>query len=489
MSRRPYLRTWLAIPVLILALAACTLLPGSGESVHITILYTNDEHGWMAGNDDIGGAAAMLQRWREDEAYTPDGPFLVLSGGDIWTGPALSSWFHGESMVEVMNAMGYDAVVLGNHEFDYGLEGLRERGAQAEFAFLAANVSAATRDQELPFLPYIIQDVVPAEGGPAVSVGIIGLASQRTPMITMPTYTAGLTFEDYNETLARTVPEVRAAGADVIVAITHLCEGELQTVLDTAADLGIAMLGGGHCHRHVNQVKQGVALVEAQWRMEAYARVDLTIDAGTGDVVNIETVIKPNDPGPEDADVARVVARWSDELDDALLVPIGYTEEGVDQHSNAMHNMVMDAWLAAYPADIAMNNPGSFRQDLDPGEITLADIVSILPFDNTLVDVAITGEQVMRSYQHGNRLPAVGGLERKGAQFLVDGEPTDPEKVYHVLINDYMYAGGDGYAFADYDPDAYMTGIDWRLPVIEWISGLDTSPEHPLDAYLDDSAR
>jgi 5'-nucleotidase / UDP-sugar diphosphatase len=66
---------------------------------------------------------------------------------------------------------------------------------------------------------------------------------------------------------------------------------------------------------------------------------------------------------------------------------------------------------------------------------------------------------------------------------------VDPQASYRVLVNDYMYAGGDGYAFATYDPDAYMTGIDWRQPVIEWISQLDTSPQNPLEAFLDDGAR
>ncbi len=475
--------------VLTALLTGCTQLLGrSSDTATITILYTNDEHGWMAPTEEHGGAAGMLQRWRDEEGYTPDGPFLILGGGDTWTGPALSTWFDGESMVEVLNVMGYHAVAVGNHEFDYGLEGLRERAAEAEFAFLGANVSVEGASVD-PILPYIIETLPGSDDEPSLRVGIIGLASLRTPRTTMPTHVAGIDFEGYPATLARTVPEVRDAGADVIVVISHLCGPELEALVPVAADLDIAMMGGGHCHRRVERVEEGVALVEAGWRMEAYGRVDLTVDRDSGDVLDVVVALKPNPPGPGDAEVEVVVARWEAELGEALLIPIGYTEKGVRRGSYAMMNMVMDAWLAAYPADIAMSNPGGFRQDIDPGEITLADIVGVLPFDNTLVDVALTGRQVILSYQHGARRPAVGGMVREGARYLVDGQPIDPEAVYHVLVNDYMYAGGDGYAFADYDPNAYMTGIDWRQPVIEWISGLNTSPENPLDDYLDTTSR
>ncbi|MGC9521238.1 MAG: bifunctional metallophosphatase/5'-nucleotidase [Anaerolineae bacterium] len=475
--------------VLTALLSGCTQLVGhSGETTTLTILYTNDEHGWMAPTEDTGGAAGMLRRWREEEGYTPNGPFLVLGGGDIWTGPALSTWFDGEPMVEVLNVMGYHAVAVGNHEFDYGLEGLRERAAEAEFAFLGANVTAEGAPVN-PILPYVIETVAGPDGEPGLQVGIIGLASQRTPRTTMPTHVAGIDFEDYAATLARTAPEVREAGADVLVVVSHLCGPELQALVPVAADLDIAMMGGGHCHRRVERIEEGVALVEANWRMEAYARVDLTVDSDTGEVRDVAVAVKPNPPGPGDAEVEAVVARWEGELSEVLFIPIGYTENGVRRGSNAMMNMVTDAWLAGYPADIAMSNPGGFRQDIDAGEITLADVVGVLPFDNTLVDVALTGEQVILSYQHGQRRPAVGGMVREGTRYLIDGEPIDPDAVYHVLVNDFMYAGGDGYAFAEYDPDAYMTGIDWRQPVIEWISGLNTTPENPLELYLDDTSR
>ena len=123
--------------------AATTAAPVNTEPQTLTVLYTNDEHGWMAGEEKHGGAASMMYLWTTEEGYTEEGSYLIVSGGDTWTGPAISSWFDGESMVEVMNEMGYDAAAIGNHEFDYGVDGLERRAAQAEFPYLSANIQIA----------------------------------------------------------------------------------------------------------------------------------------------------------------------------------------------------------------------------------------------------------------------------------------------------------------------------------------------------------
>ena len=110
------------------------------QTFRIIILYTNDEHGWMEATDTHGGAAGMMGLWKNNEDYTETGPFLILSGGDMWTGPAISTWTKGESMVDVMNAINYDAAAIGNHEFDFKIEGLNQRIAQSDFSFLSANI-------------------------------------------------------------------------------------------------------------------------------------------------------------------------------------------------------------------------------------------------------------------------------------------------------------------------------------------------------------
>ena len=143
----------------------------------LTVLYTNDEHGWMEGASQGQGAANLLGLWREKEGYTPDGPFLILSGGDNWTGPAISTWFQGQSMVEVMNAMGYAASAVGNHEFDFGLDVLKTRISEAHFPYVSANLRYQ-RDNSTPsdlgIQPYVVIDVN------SLRVGITGLTTYAT---------------------------------------------------------------------------------------------------------------------------------------------------------------------------------------------------------------------------------------------------------------------------------------------------------------------
>ncbi len=494
---RERLKRWLCLVLVVClgCISACTpptakntTSPTTGtplqEPVTLTVLYTNDEHGWMAGEESHGGSASMVNLWVEQEGYTEEGPFLILSGGDTWTGPAISSWFDGESMVEIMNEMGYDAAAIGNHEFDFGIPGLDVRSAQATFPYLAANIQQVdTGDQAEFALPYVIQ---PVSG---VQVGIIGLSSQATPRTTMPTYVENLMFLPYASILESTVPQIRADGADVLLVIAHICSYELLALAPKASELGISMIGGGHCHEKFSQVIDGVALVEAGSNLRAYGKVDITFDPVDAQVTDVKARVIANNNAGQDSEIAGLVASWQKKIDAELEHVIGYTKQGIPIASQAMFNMVMDAWLAVYPADVAISNPGGFRQDLHPGSISLADVVGMLPFDNYLIDVEMTGKQLIESLEHGSRRPAMGGVTTKGGYKLANGSIIEDSATYHVLINNFMYAGGDGYKFAEYDPHAYETGIDWRQPVIDWIIEQQSSEENPLETYIDDARR
>jgi 5'-nucleotidase/UDP-sugar diphosphatase len=449
----------------------------------LVILYTNDEHGWMEPTEESGGAAGMAGLWRDQEGYVPDGPYLVLSGGDTWTGPAISTWFDGEPMIEVMNRMGYDAAAVGNHEFDFGLDILRERTAQAEFPFLAANL----RDRETGAmadvaLPYVVQEVS------GVQVGLIGLTTLSAPQTTRPDNVAGFEFADYEEALREVVPQARADGAELLVTVGHICLREMRDLVPAAAELGITIIGGGHCHEQVSQVVDGIALIESGSNLAGYVRVDLEFDTGTDTVVSVKTAYRPNAGGLPAAEISELVARWREETDEALNYPIGYLEKPLGQNSDALFNLVTDAWLAAYPAaDVALTNRGGFRQDLPAGEVTLAAVVGVLPFDNVLIDVTVTGAELIDNIRCCG--PVMAGMTAVDGYRLANGTEIDPAGTYHVLINDFMYAGGDGYTFGELDPEAYNTAIDWRQPVIDWISALGTTAEDPLDTYVDAKPR
>jgi 2',3'-cyclic-nucleotide 2'-phosphodiesterase (5'-nucleotidase family) len=304
----------------------------------------------------------------------------------------------------------------------------------------------------------------------------------------MPVNVAGFDFIPYQEALNQVAPQAKSDGAELLIVVGHICADEMRALAPAAAELGIAVIGGGHCHERVSQVVDGVALIQGGANLQAYAQVDLTFDTATDTVIDVEPSTHDNQGGTPDPEIASLVARWRVRADGSLAQVIGYTQNEIAQRSNAMLNLVTDAWLGAYPsADVALTNQGGFRQAIPAGEITLATIVGVLPFDNVLVDVELTGAQLIENIVCCD--PAMGGMTTVGGYQLADGTPLDPGATYHVLVSDFMYAGGDNFKFKAQNPDAYNTTIDWRQPVIDWITSLGTSPNDPLDAYLDTAAR
>ena len=185
--------------------------------VTITILNTSDEHGWLqtfspfGSGKTLGGAANVYSWWLAEEQLDPDS-FLVLSGGDNWTGPSISTWFTGEPMIEVFNQMGYHAAAIGNHEFDFGRDIMAQRFADADYPYLAANVRDKTTGELADFAqPYALFDVS------GVTVGVLGLITIDTSTTTHPKNIGDLTFAAYDETVAEYLPQLQAEGAEIIV--------------------------------------------------------------------------------------------------------------------------------------------------------------------------------------------------------------------------------------------------------------------------------
>ncbi len=153
-----------------------------------------------------------------------------------------------------------------------------------------------------------------------------------------------------------------------------------------------------------------------------------------------------------------------------------------------MQDLITETWLLGYPnADIALTNMGGMRDRIPSGTLSLADIVGVMPFNNVLVDVQLTGDQLEQVLRSGISQPAVGGMHRAGVQWVLNktGQPLAKDQVYSVLVNDFMYAGGDNYELlAQFDPHAYNTAIDWRQPVIDWILSQQSSEGQPLDPAI-----
>lgn len=486
----------LLVAILGITLAALPLY-AQDAPVTIRIINTADEHGWLEtftpfGSEEVqGGAANIVAAWQAEPGYDP-ARTLILSGGDNWTGPAISTWFQGEPMVEAFNQMGYVATTIGNHEFDFGRDVLNERIAQSDYAYLGANIrdreSGALADFVAPYLLVDIDDI---------TVGVIGLTTTDTATTTHPANIGDLAFAPYAATLNEYVPEMRAAGADVILVLGHVCVNELADLAFEVGDMVDAMFGG-HCNAFTAAEVNGIPVLGGGWAWRSYARLDVTVDPASGTVLGLDYALQPvnytgDNPNVPDPAVTTLVKNWQAQVDEALAIEIGYTESGIVRRSPEMLNLVTDAWLAAYPtADIAITNLGGFRQDIPAGPITLADVIAVLPFENRLVEVQITGEQLAANLACCGG--AVSGLTytRSGSGVditLASGEPFDPEATYNVLINDFMFFGGDDYLFGTQDPDGYDTSIQWRQPVIDWLQAHPTTTEAPLETQLSSESR
>ncbi len=480
--RKPW--PWLlTAAVAVSAIVAIILLwPRSTETEtlrRLVILYTNDEHGWMESTSKSGGAAGMMRQWMRQEGYNPnDEHYLVLSGGDRWTGPAISTYFDGQSTNEVMNAMGYDAAAIGNHDFDFGLETLRQRAAEAQFPFLSANIRDGKTDQIPDFArPYII---IETNG---IRIGVIGLTTTETPVDTQPATVAGLDFLPYKDALQEFAPQAKAEGAELLIVVGHICGNEMRALEPLAQELGISIIAGGHCHEGIASASGDFAIIQAKSFWQTYGVVELTFDTAADRVVSIEVRLRDNPPGLGDPQIAEVVSGWRARLDADLGQVIGYTNNNITWSSDAMARLLTSAWLAADPsAQIAFASP-RYIQTLPAGDITLASVLTMLPTDNRLLRIELTGAQLVEVIEF--RTAHFGGLIRTGDGYqLADGSPLDYEAIYRVLLPENLYNGGNYYNIRQYDPDAEDTGDDWRQPIVDWIAAQGSTRDNPLENFL-----
>ena len=281
------------------ALSACQVAEQNERS--FTVLYTNDEHGWMEGMGESNSAANLMQLWKDAEGYSIANAedFLLLSGGDNWTGPAISTWNQGESMVELMNSMGYAASAIGNHEFDFGLDTIRKRSAEADYAYVSANTT--WRDSGLvPKDIGIVEYRIVEAGG--VLVGVIGLTTTETSTTTNPATVAPLRFNNYEATLRRIVPEIKAQGVELTFVISHVCLDELEPLALAVADLDIALFGAGHCNELIAKRLDSAVILGGGFHFGSYARATFSLAADGG--VHVDFATAENAGASADREVA-----------------------------------------------------------------------------------------------------------------------------------------------------------------------------------------
>lgn len=474
-------------------------------SFQLPILFTSDEHGWLQAHAQHehyeGGMANLLAFWRGAYDYKPE-KFLTLSGGDCWTGPYISTVLHGAPMVQVMNQMGYDAQAIGNHDFDFGPDSLQQRATQAKFPLLAANLFSVGSQQR----PAYAHSHAVIRVGPA-KIGVIGLANIDTPIVTDPRNVAGLAFSPYAPALRRETAALHTLGVDEIVVVAHEEVENLLALVPLFRELGIHFVGSGHSHHRNLTLDPGdndkayddVILCNPGAYGRGFCHLNLVFKNGqleshSQSLEKIEGKTA-SPPYPPAEDIVRTIQEASEQAAESGAELLVQSKKGLSMHDPAQRlgRIVADSWLQALPqAQIAITNEGGLRQDIDPGDVTMATLVGVLPFDNYLVLIDIKGAALLRALANPQTIAAGvrytytcdQNKQRKIIQaFDAKGQAIDPEKTYKLVVNEFIYRGGDRYKLREADPSPEETGLHWRDPVARYLRDLHKSGQtlDPLD--------
>ncbi len=432
---------------------------GYAAQVDLKILYVNDFHGFAepdkpTGADaPLGGIAYLAGAVDRARGKSPS---LLLAAGDMIQGNVWANLFRGKSSLDVMNAMKFDAMVVGNHEFDFGPKVLKERVAQARFPLLGANVKG------FPALkPFIIKNLQ------GVRIAIIGVVTPETPLHTDPRKVKGLTFSTPESAVRKYLQELKGR-ADIIVVLSHC---GLQADRELAAKVpGIDVIIGGHSHTKMLQPELvGQTIVVQAWE-HAKALGVLNLRIKDGKVIGFDGALQEISPatGAPNCQVQDIVARYAQQAGPLLHRAIGETRVSLDaEHIRTgetnLGDFVADVMCQAAGAEAAIINGGSIKAGIAPGKIEVQDIYTALPYDSYLVAISLTGAQLKAALEHGvSRLeeragsfPQVSGLTftysrsapagSRVQDVTVGGRPLDPQKEYLVATVDFLAAGGNGY--------------------------------------------
>jgi 2',3'-cyclic-nucleotide 2'-phosphodiesterase (5'-nucleotidase family) len=446
------------------AIGGCRQLlpPGldpSAGPVSITILHVNDVHGALYPRSEEGGevgGVANLVGLIERKRDAAPGAVLLLDAGDAFQGTFVSNSSRGQAMVEVMNLAGVDAFALGNHEFDWGVETLQARMGQASFPVLAANLETDAGATPEGVSPYVI-----LQAGD-VRVGVLGMTYHDLQTIVRASAIEGLRSTPPVEAVRRYLPEVKEQ-SDLAIVLSHLgFEGD-QALARAVPE--IPLIVGGHSHgapRGGYQVGD-TTLAYAGANGQYLGEVVLQFDPRRKLVMSLEArAIRVTDAGTPNGDVEALVETWGDQVQAIGSQVVGEAAAPLNAArgvETALGNLITDAMRAAdlgdgKAFDIALHNDGGIRADVDAGPITYAELYAVLPFDNSLVGVDLTGAQVKEMLEDGisdqGSEIQVSGLSfaytvnkapgRRVMEVLVGGQPLDPGRTYRVVTIDYLYS-------------------------------------------------
>ncbi len=458
----------------VLCLTAWTAI-ASEDRLHVVVLHTNDIHGqvlprkatWLKRADPpmVGGlprVAACVKRVRA-EVEAAGGAVLVVDGGDWFQGTPEGLIDGGLGFVNALAGVGYDALCVGNHEFDHGIPNLVDLIRKSALPAVAANLDERTNGRRVEWVPpwRLVE-----RGG--LRIALVGLVTPATPEITHPDAQT-LIFVDPAEALARVKQEL-VQGVDWILPLTHLGIGDDKALARAHPDLSLIV--GGHSHTFLKEGERegSTLIVQTGAKASAVGRVDLWFDRATRKVVESRATLIDLDTEPAPSEgVQRVVEACADlvrrsdarmsEVIGELAGPLTRAKDPLA--SSPAGNFLADAVRAHGVADVGIMNRGGIRADLEAGPVTRRMVFEIAPFENNLTVLTMTGAELWSMVQRAVEGKGHSGIEVSGVVLdvhveaegqwrltgvEVGGQPLDRARDYRVATNSFLADGGDAYA-------------------------------------------
>ncbi|HHX27170.1 MAG TPA: multifunctional 2',3'-cyclic-nucleotide 2'-phosphodiesterase/5'-nucleotidase/3'-nucleotidase [Firmicutes bacterium] len=493
--KRSSLRLSTLVVALMILCVSSVCVAAAGED-EVVILYMNDIHGRLesfkaADSDALVGGVIKLATLVEDIVGEKAGNVIILNAGDALHGTNIVNLFEGTPMVEALGAIGVDAMAIGNHEFNYGQSVLLKRAEEANFTFLSANTIQADSRRVL-FPGALILSV----GGKRI--GIFGLTPIDTPTVTHPKNVEGLEFLDPIRVSSWMVPYLRdQEKVDLVIGLTHIGYDDDRLLASKVP--GIDIIVGGHSHTKLDKPEMVASTIIVQAGEHAQALGSLEVSYENGKVTDYAGALIPCGPEVvEDSRIGEIIRTYNKELEAKLSEVIGEAATALDgERANVrtretnLGNLVADVMREAGAADIGLTNGGGLRASIGEGLITVGDVFTVLPFDNTLVVLEVAGADIRAALERSvseypNQLGAflqVSGLSfefdpakapgERVVSVLVDNKPLDEKKVYTVATNDFVAAGGDGYDMLKDCKVIFSSGEMLRDVFVRYIEQLD----------------
>jgi 5'-nucleotidase len=490
--------------------------------------------GTITCNGGTAGGAAYLDAYMDQHAaLDPDSTIRVHAGDMVGGSPLISSYFHDEPTIEATNLMEFDVGTIGNHEFDEGGQemlrlihgGQRKDGLQFKEDVNGKPVNTSDPNFSGANYPYISANVVYAGSGKnvlkpyeivkrdGVKVGFIGVTTEETPEIVVPDAVAPFEFLDISDSVDRYTSELRKKGIETIVVLAHAggfhttateATGEIITETSEMNDY-VDVVVAGHSHSYLNTVVDGKLIIEGFGLGTAFDTVNLTIDRETGDVIKASAEIVPtcNTGITPDAETAALVAKYDQQISEIENRVVGtatttITPTADADGESALGDLIADAQRAYADTQIAFMNPGGIRAPIEEGEVTYGELFKVQPFDNQVVRMDLTGDQIYRLLEQQwqpqadgtirARILQVSGIkvaydeskpigQRVTSVTLENGTPLDRTATYTVAANSFIATGGDGFTVfeeasdtqetlgSDLDAlEAYVGGTSFGIP-------------------------